>query len=124
MILLGFLCMAFAATLTNVNGETTMMPTGNGTHHHHESNEMEQFSFNYDGRTHMLLVVKGSQCYIWRLTDLQKQMVHTDDGLRQIEIQVIRDIDSAMYTTVPRDILSNSIQQACGHKSSSFFLVH
>ncbi|KAL4227876.1 hypothetical protein ACF0H5_013317 [Mactra antiquata] len=124
MILLGISCLVFAATFTNVNGATTMMPTGNGTHHHHESNEIEQFSFNYDGRSHMLLVVKGSQCYIWRLTDTQRQMVHTDDGLRQIEIQVIRDIDSSMYTTVPGDILSSSINQACGHKVTNYFLVH
>ncbi|XP_060605247.1 uncharacterized protein LOC132757823 [Ruditapes philippinarum] len=113
------LCIVLSFTYL-VNGETTTP----APHQHHEHTEMESFSFHYDGASQLMLVMVDTKCYIWTLTHKQLQGVHTDDGLRAIELKVLGDIKDALYTVVPKVVLASSIQHGCGRHADSFYIVH
>ena len=34
-----------------------------------------------------MVVLKEQECYLWRITPSEKSMIHTDDGLRSVEVR-------------------------------------
>ncbi|XP_060605249.1 uncharacterized protein LOC132757825 [Ruditapes philippinarum] len=118
-ILFSILLVIATAQLTET--ATTMMPMMTT---HPEKTEYESFQFQFDGTTGMLAVRSMHNCYIWQLTDKEHQQVHTDDGIRNIELRVLKEIDNAYYTVVPKGILHPAILNACTRYSSHFYLVH
>merc|ERR1712243_324366 len=100
-------------------GFTAAATTPGTTHQHHEHPEKESFNFYYDGHTQMLIVHNSQACYLWVLTPDELNGVHTDSGLRNIELRVFKVIDSAYYTVVPSKILSSTIIKACAGSHSN-----
>lgn len=49
---------------------------------------------------HMLMVMTGTKCYIWTLNHKQQQAVHTDDGLRALEVWGISIIEPTYTDTL------------------------
>merc|ERR1712179_569514 len=94
------------------------------THMPHERPKYDGFSFNFDGTTQAMCVISGHKCYLWEITADEKSMVHTSDGLRNIEIRILKDIDGAFYTKVPKMILHPSIVFSCRRDAQEYLLVH
>ncbi|XP_045157190.2 uncharacterized protein LOC123523593 [Mercenaria mercenaria] len=100
---------------------TTMMPMMTT---HPEASKFESFQFQFDGITGMLAVRSLNKCYIWQITSTEHQQIHTDDGLRNVEIRVLKEIENAYFTVVPKAILHPSIVGACSKIANHFYLVH
>ncbi|XP_060605248.1 uncharacterized protein LOC132757824 [Ruditapes philippinarum] len=110
-----------ASCLTLSKAATTMMPF---TTTHHQPYEFENFVFQFDGTTGTMTVRSSNKCYIWQITTQEHQQIHTDDGLRNVELRVLKEMNNAYYTVVPKSILHPTIQYACTKQASHFYLVH
>ncbi|KAK3584391.1 hypothetical protein CHS0354_010166 [Potamilus streckersoni] len=60
-------------------------------------------------------------CYIFTLTDQQKLDVHTDAGLKALELKLLPLIDSGHKNVVQKSDLSAELQRACGQSSTHFY---
>ncbi|XP_052774515.1 uncharacterized protein LOC128213057 [Mya arenaria] len=90
---------------------------------HYEKPETDSITFHFDSVTRMLLVLSGNKCYIWSITNNEHNNIHTDDGLRAVELRVLKEIDDAFFTVVTPQILSPSIKQHCRY-ADHYYLVH
>lgn len=44
--------------------------------------------FLYFSSQHMLIITRQAICYVFTLTDAERAQVHTDAGLRQLEVTI------------------------------------
>ncbi|KAL4224678.1 hypothetical protein ACF0H5_015375 [Mactra antiquata] len=82
-----------------------------------EPNESEGLSFIYSGITHDLIVKqrvgKALSCYIADLTPDEEQHVHSDSGLKAVELRVLSQLSTATMETV--DMIHENNVKICGH---------
>merc|ERR1712243_364280 len=80
----------------------------------------------------MVVHDKDDACYIFTLDDSEKKMIHTNSGMVQVQLRVLKEINGAFYTRVPEEILNPSIERSCegfhpaahvGH-DHHYYLVH
>ncbi|KAL4236280.1 hypothetical protein ACF0H5_004667 [Mactra antiquata] len=86
--------------------------------------EFESFVFNFDGNTGLVTVHQKDECYLWPVTDDEHNQVHTDEGMRRVELRIITEIDDALYTVVPKAILNPTLIRSCSFQAKHFYLVH
>ncbi|XP_045157166.1 uncharacterized protein LOC123523571 [Mercenaria mercenaria] len=116
-VVIGLLCVAYVTSLT-----TTKAPHHHhtGTHHAHsgptrEPAEHENFRFIYESHSHMMLVATGKKCYIFSLSDSERGAIHTDAGIRAVELKLLSTLSTASVTEVTKDQLSAQVAHSCGH---------
>ncbi|XP_045177009.2 uncharacterized protein LOC123537378 [Mercenaria mercenaria] len=85
--------------------------------HTHEPNEGEAFTFAYNGRSHDLVIKhrsgKNYMCYIASLTDDERHTVHTDGGMRAVELRILGLLSSS--TVVEKTAIDQVNLKYCGH---------
>merc|ERR1712179_525484 len=93
---------------------TTHKPHTRATH---EPSEHESVSFHYSPKTHNMIIkqTKGNtlNCYVATLTMQQQHDVHTDAGIRSLELKLLSQTGSA--TAVQSTSLDDGDVHACGH---------
>ncbi|KAL3855603.1 hypothetical protein ACJMK2_014810 [Sinanodonta woodiana] len=87
----------------------------------HESNEAASIFFYYDYLTHKMALRYGRTCYIFTLTDQQRTQVHTDAGIKALELTLLPLIDSGHKTLVQKSSLSTDLQRACGRNTTLIY---
>ena len=48
-----------------------------------------------------MVVLKDTDCYMWRITDNERKNIHTDAGLRAVEVSYINVADIVTRTEPP-----------------------
>ncbi|XP_062586330.1 uncharacterized protein LOC134247955 [Saccostrea cucullata] len=97
---------------------TTHHPHHTRPHAHHLVNE--GFAFHYDHTTHILaLTITGRHhCYLYVLSAIEQQSVHTSAGLHAIEKNMIDLVDShtstATFNFHDLNQLSHNLRVFCG----------
>ncbi|XP_061195738.1 uncharacterized protein LOC133203959 [Saccostrea echinata] len=101
---------------------TTHHPHHTKPHAHHIVNE--GLAFHYDHTTHIVaLKINGRHhCYLYVLSAIEQQSVHTSTGLHAIEKNMIDLVDShtstATFTAQDLNQLSHNLHQFCGQGSA------
>ncbi|XP_060590317.1 uncharacterized protein LOC132745419 [Ruditapes philippinarum] len=107
------ICVAFAALVAVCLAATTQKPH----HHTHEPNEGESFTFAYNGHTHDFIVRhragKTYICYVATVTADEMHLVHTDAGMRSLELRILGLLSSA--TEVQPSAIDAGNVKLCGH---------
>merc|ERR1711860_269212 len=80
----------------------------------HEPNEHEGFRFAYEPNTHKMVVVSGNQCYIFTLSAAERVAVHSDAGIRTLELKFLGMLDTATKTAVTQEQVGNKLWHTCG----------
>ncbi|XP_052282475.1 uncharacterized protein LOC127879573 [Dreissena polymorpha] len=105
---------AFVCVIALCYAATTHRPHGG-----HDHNEQDSATFQYVGSTQHLLVQwypdkSTYNCYIVSLTDVEKAQVHTDAGMRAVEIRVLGQLSQAALVHDASTLNSHDVH-ACGH---------
>ncbi|XP_052283121.1 uncharacterized protein LOC127879990 isoform X2 [Dreissena polymorpha] len=101
-----FLAVIVAATITQLNHvtHTTHALLTRADHTTSEPAETDMITFQFQPATHHLLVKKNSDrqttnCYIATLTDTEHAYIHTDYGMRSVELRLLAALGSATAVT-------------------------
>ncbi|XP_060554007.1 uncharacterized protein LOC132715050 [Ruditapes philippinarum] len=119
-VVLSLFCVAYAMSMT-----TTHKP--HQTHHPHGSRptsepaEHEFFRFSYEPHTHMMVVVNGHLCYMFTLSDAERAAIHTDAGIRAVELKLLSTLSTASVTEVTKDQIDVRIAHACGAHTTHYY---
>ncbi|XP_060063176.1 uncharacterized protein LOC132543678 [Ylistrum balloti] len=78
--------------------------------HVHESNEFDQALFYYDALSHQMVMKRGNHCYVEKLRNIQRPLVHTTDGLMQLENNLMFLVAKGNHTLMSHgDVLASSV---------------
>ncbi|KAL3855735.1 hypothetical protein ACJMK2_014940 [Sinanodonta woodiana] len=96
----------------------------NGPYTTHEPSITQQYTFHYTQVTQKMFVRKDMNCYIFLLTVQERINVHTDSGLRALEVQFIQMIITGIKTEiVDTSALDHSIRLGCGSSTQHYYTV-
>ncbi|XP_052797744.1 uncharacterized protein LOC128229888 [Mya arenaria] len=114
----------YAVTLIAACWAATTVSNTHSTHAHtthvtREPTESETIFFQYNSHTHHLLIKthkqkQGYYCYIYALTDDERVQVHTDSGLRAIEMHLLTLLTYA-HTIDDVSTIKTSDVRMCSH---------
>ncbi|XP_060570690.1 uncharacterized protein LOC132728977 isoform X1 [Ruditapes philippinarum] len=128
ILLACFVCVSYVMCMT-----TTQRPhhvhnhnhTHNHSHHHtnttREPPARESFKFIYESHSQMMVVVSAKECYVFALSDSEKSAIHTDAGLRAVELRLLSALSTTAVTTITRDQLDPKAAHACGGHATTFY---
>ncbi|XP_060554595.1 uncharacterized protein LOC132715596 [Ruditapes philippinarum] len=115
-LVFGLFCVAFAMSMT--------------TKHHHghhgtgptvEPAEHENFKFAYEPHSQMMIVVNGHKCYIFSLSDSERASIHTDAGIRAVELKLLSTLSTAAVTEVTKDQVPAKTAHVCGGHITNYY---
>ncbi|XP_060597900.1 uncharacterized protein LOC132751702 [Ruditapes philippinarum] len=117
----GIFCVAYSLSMT------TQKPHHGGHGHHGtgptvEPSEHENFKFIYEPHSHMMIVVNGHKCYMFMLSDSEKAAIHTDAGIRAVELKLLGTLSTASVTEVTKDKVAARVVHACGAHITHYYL--
>ncbi|KAH3710603.1 uncharacterized protein LOC127858303 [Dreissena polymorpha] len=126
----------FISAIVVCYGATTHRPhsthahTGHHTTQPHEPGEFETISFQFSFQTgHLLVKVHPDKntlnCYIATLSDAEHAQIHTDAGMRAVELRLLAALSTATMVT-DKTTLDQHDVQACGAhttKTPSFYTI-
>ncbi|XP_052774266.1 uncharacterized protein LOC128212914 [Mya arenaria] len=118
----------FCAIAITCGLAATIMPpkpthAPHGSHATLEPGEHETYKFAYEPRTHLMVVASGHNCYILTLSDAEQTSVHTDSGLRAIELKSLGLISTGTQTMTTKDNLDAHVVHVCGAHITNYFTV-
>lgn len=98
--------------------------TKHGHHHSHptaEPTEHDTYKFVYEPQTHKMVIVTGKECYVFSLTDAERVSVHTDAGIKAIELRLLTAITSNAVVATTKDQLDTKSAHICGGHTTTFY---
>ncbi|OWF36593.1 uncharacterized protein LOC110441461 [Mizuhopecten yessoensis] len=94
------------------------------THRPVDSNEFDTATFYYDALSHTMVMHLGS-CYLMKLSAAQQQSVHTQHGLKSIELSLMRIAVNGQKTKITHDqVVAMSVHLSHMCPSQNNFLLH
>jgi len=99
---------------TNAHHSTNMHHS-HGTHATAEPSEHDLVRFVYEGHSHLMIMMAQKMCYIHTLTDTERSAVHTDVGIRTLELKLLNLLSSGTKTEVMIADQPKAIKNICGH---------
>ncbi|XP_060570688.1 uncharacterized protein LOC132728975 [Ruditapes philippinarum] len=98
---------------------TTKAPNlSTAIHQTREPAEHETFLFKYEPHFHNMIVVtfidSVRTCYIFDLSDDERAAIHTDAGIRAVELRLLSTLKFVSVTEVTKDQLHRPTSRVCG----------
>ncbi|XP_060568892.1 uncharacterized protein LOC132727422 [Ruditapes philippinarum] len=119
-VIIGLFCVAYAMSMTTTHKpHHTHHPHGTGPTH--EPQEHEFFKFAYEPHSHMMVVVNGHLCYMFTLSDAERAAIHTDAGIRAVELKLLSTLSTASVTEVTKDQVNAKIAHVCGAHTTHYY---
>ncbi|XP_045157188.2 uncharacterized protein LOC123523591 [Mercenaria mercenaria] len=103
------------------------MSTTKAPHHQHHSKptsepaEHEGYKFIYEPHVHQMVVVTGHDCYVFSMSDAERTAVHTDAGMRALELRLLSTLSTNAVVTATKEDLDPKAAHACGHHITTFY---
>ncbi|XP_060570680.1 uncharacterized protein LOC132728968 [Ruditapes philippinarum] len=101
--------------------------TTKATHHHHHSRATlepaahESFKFVYEPHMHKMVVVTGHECYVFSLSDAERADVHTDAGMKALELKLLTALSTNAVVTTTKEDLDAKAAHICGRHITTFY---
>ncbi|XP_045157187.2 uncharacterized protein LOC123523590 [Mercenaria mercenaria] len=120
-IIISVVCVA------SVWSATTIPPTTVRHHHTHhprpstEPAEHETFKFVYEPHAHQMVVVTGHECYVFSLSDAERTAVHTDAGMKALELKLLSALSTNAVVTATKEDLNPKAAHACGGHITTYY---
>ncbi|XP_045157189.1 uncharacterized protein LOC123523592 [Mercenaria mercenaria] len=126
IIIASILCVSYVTAMTTTHkphhghhhSNTTHRPHSNTTR---EPGEKDSFRFVYEPHTQQMVVVNVHDCYVFSLSDSEKVAVHTDAGIRALELKLLSALSTSAVVTTTKDQLNPHAAHLCGGHATAFY---
>ncbi|XP_052250581.1 uncharacterized protein LOC127857897 [Dreissena polymorpha] len=125
VVFISAIVVCYGATTTH-RPHSTHAHTGHHStmaHVTHEPSEVESISFEFNGKTgHLIIKVRPDKnttnCYVATLSDAEHAQIHTDTGMRAVELRLLAGLSTATMVT-DKTTLDQQDVHTCGLHSAS-----